>query len=224
MTAMTFDELMDTWRTQDKSPLYGVNRDLLQLVLKHEQSPLRRGFRFEARIMYVCYAGFTIGLSIFFLMIYFERHYGDEPRQFWGYIVAAAGVALSLGSGIALWASRRRQALRERSFGNTLRDEIQRHLSLLDYALSRKGQARRSFLTIAPVAVLTVMLSLLAYVVNGLPIDSMRILRKAILIPAFLLLMAKWESGKVRERLLPRQQRLRVLLGQLDASDEQVTN
>jgi hypothetical protein len=33
---MNFDQMMDTWRTQDEAPLYGVNRDLLLLVLKHE--------------------------------------------------------------------------------------------------------------------------------------------------------------------------------------------
>jgi hypothetical protein len=222
MTAMTFDEMLDTWRAQDKTPLYGVNRDLLQLVLRHEQHPLRRSFRLEAGILYACYSGAAVGLSIFFLMIYMERHYGDEPRQFWGYIVAAAGVALSLVCGVGLWISRQRQAQRERSFGNTLRDEIQRHLTLLDYALSRKGQARRSFLTIAPIAVLTVIFSLLASVVNGLPIDSTRILRKAIVIPVFFLLVATWESRKVREHLLPRQQRLRDLLAQLDARDLEV--
>ncbi len=29
---MNFDEMLKTWRAQDETPLYGVNRDLLQLV------------------------------------------------------------------------------------------------------------------------------------------------------------------------------------------------
>ena len=32
---MNFDQMLDAWKAQDEAPLYGVNRDLLQLVLRH---------------------------------------------------------------------------------------------------------------------------------------------------------------------------------------------
>jgi hypothetical protein len=217
---MTFDELLDTWRTQDKSPVYSVNRDLLQLVLKHEQSPLRRAFRFEARVLYVSYLGFFMGTALFFALIYFERNFGDEPRPFWGYILAVAGAVLCLGSGIAEWVSRRRQALRERRFGNTLRDELERHLSLIDYALSRQGRARRSFLTIAPLGALAMMVTLLTAIVNGLPIDPTRIMRNAIVLSVIFVFAAILGSRLAVKTLLPRQQRLSALLRELEAGDE----
>ncbi len=216
---MTFDEVMDTWRTQEKTPLYGVNRDLLQLVLQHEQAPMRRNFRAEAWLQYLIYAGFFVASVLFFLMIFMERNYGDEPRQFWAYFVAAAGAALCLGSGIALWISRRRQTLRERSFGNTLRAELQRHISLLDYALSRQGQAIRGFLTIAPLGAITVMITLLSAVVNGLPINPLRILRKAVLITGFFFFVASVGSRSVVKQLQPRKERLVALLKELDTVD-----
>jgi hypothetical protein len=213
---MTFDEVMDTWRTQEKAPLYGVNRDLLQLVLQHEQSTLRRGFRTEAWIFNISYTGFFIGAVLFFLMIYMERHYGDEPRQFWGYPLAAAAAALSLGSGITQWVIRRRQALRERSFGNTLRDELQRHLSLLDHALSRRGRAKQALLDIAPMGVLAMMTTVLAAVVNGLAINPLRIMWKIIWIAVIFSIVASLSSQSVVKALQPRRERLAALLKQLD--------
>jgi hypothetical protein len=221
---MTFDEVMDTWRTQEKSPAYNVNRDLLQLVLQNEQAPMRRNFRAEAWLLYFCYTLFFVGAVLFFLTIFMQRHYGDEPRQFWGYFVAAAAAALSLGSGIAHWLSRRRQAQRERSFGNTLRAELQRHISLLDYALSRKGQALRSFMTSAPLGAAAVMFTLLSAVVNGLPINPMRILRKALFIAGFFFLIASVESRSIVKKLQPRRERLVALLRELDAVDGRSTN
>jgi hypothetical protein len=216
---MTFDEMLDTWRTQDKAPLYGLNQDLLQLVLRHEQSGLRRGMRVSAWVLSLVYVGFSLGMVLFFAMIFSERHYGDEPRPFWGYILAAAGIALGLGAGIALWISRRRQALRERSFGNTLRGELQRHLSLIDYALSRQGRARHAFLIIAPLGVLAVTFTLLSAVVDGRPINLMRMIRMGIGILAVYGLLAIWGSSRARNALLPRQRRLKALLEELDVSD-----
>lgn len=216
---MTFDEAMDTWRTQEKTPLYGVNRDLLQLVLQHEQASLRRSFRTEAWVFNVTYAGFFAGAVLFFLMIYMERHYGDEPRQFWGYPLAAAAAVLSVGSGIAQWIVRRRQALRERNFGNSLRAELQRHLSLLDHALSRRGRALRALLDIAPLGVVAVMITVLSSVVNGLPINPARILRKIVGIAGIFTLVSFVSSRSVVKTLQPRRDRLMALLKELDAVD-----
>jgi hypothetical protein len=216
---MTFDEVMDTWRTQEKTPLYGVNRDLLQLVLRHEQEPMRRGFRVESGTLYIMYGLFSVVAVIFFLMIFMERNYGDEPRQFWGYHLAAAAGALCLGSAIAHWISRRRQALRERGFGNTLHAEIRRHISLLDYALSRKGRAIRVFFTIAPIGAVAMMVVVLSAVVNGLPINPARMVRKILFTTGFFFLVSFLDSRSVVKRLQPRKDRLVALLKELDAVD-----
>jgi hypothetical protein len=165
------------------------------------------------------YGLFFVIAAIFFLMIFMERNYGDEPRQFWGYHVAAAAAALCLGSAIAHWISRRRQGLRERSFGNTLRAEIQRHISLLDYALSRKARAIRVFFTIAPVGAVAMMIVVLSAVVNGLPVNPMRILRKIFFVTGFFFLVSFLDSRSVVKRLQPRKERLVTLLRELDASD-----
>ena len=33
---MNFDQMLDAWKAQDDKPLYGVNQDLLRLVVLNE--------------------------------------------------------------------------------------------------------------------------------------------------------------------------------------------
>jgi hypothetical protein len=131
---MNFDQIMATWKTQDEAPLYGVNRDLLQLVLQHEQSKIRRALRWEMWIAYLVGAGMT-AFAGFWLWVAIYR---GEPLL----DAVAAGVgtgAFALWAG-AFWLSRKRQARRERSFGNTLQEEVRRNLSLVNYQLSIGGR------------------------------------------------------------------------------------
>src|SRR5690242_11418807 len=106
---MNFDDMLKTWRTQDEKPLYGVNQDLLRLVLQHEEADLRRGLRRE---QWSLYAGSAVllGYSVLFLLA-FIFHYGGM-----GTVVAGIGTAVILAGAGTFWLSRRRQAQRERGF------------------------------------------------------------------------------------------------------------
>ena len=45
---MNLDDLMEVWRSQDASPLHGVNETLLRLALRQDEAKLqrwRRGWR-----------------------------------------------------------------------------------------------------------------------------------------------------------------------------------
>ena len=50
---MDFDEMMNAWKLQEEQPLYGVNRDLLHLVVQSEQAELRRTLHLEKWTTYV---------------------------------------------------------------------------------------------------------------------------------------------------------------------------
>jgi len=86
---MTLDEMIETWRAQDEAPLYGVNRDLLQLVLRQEQAEMRRTLRLEQWTVYGFSAGLLAGLAVLFALIYHD----DDPRTVWDYVAAGIGTA-----------------------------------------------------------------------------------------------------------------------------------
>ena len=54
---MDFDQMLDAWRAQDERPIYGVNRDLLQLVLQNERAAIRRSLRRDQWITYLVGSG-----------------------------------------------------------------------------------------------------------------------------------------------------------------------
>jgi hypothetical protein len=100
---MNLDELMSVWRTQDEAPLHDVNKTLLHVALRQDEAKRRKWRRFERWIIYVLSAGFV------------------------------AGMALCLVKPIAMYVRHRVQALREQSFGISLRDQLNRSIAQLDY-------------------------------------------------------------------------------------------
>jgi hypothetical protein len=208
---MNFDQMLETWRAQDEAPLHGVNRDLLQLVLGHEHSDLRRNLRWEQWSVY----GSSVGLGALFAFFVAVVFYGDET--IWDYVatgVATGAVLLWAG---AFWVSRKRQALRERSFGNSLQEEIRRNLSLLDYQLSRHGRWAAQLLIISPILVAAVVILWFGARINENPFGWLDVgTAVALIVPtAFSVVFA---SRKAEQRLLPRRRRLSELLELLNAS------
>jgi hypothetical protein len=209
---MTLDEMMDAWRAQDQAPLYGVNRDLLQLVLQHEQTDLRRALRREQWTAYVLGPAMA-AFGSFWLWVAVHRR---EPIAY----AVAAGIAVgALVAWVgALWLSRRRQARRERGFGNSLQAEIMRNLSLVEYQLSTGGRWSAALLWSAPPVVGAALIYwLLAEINDNTPAwyDTWMLV--------VLLGSALWTayagSRAARKRLEPRRQRLRDLLDTLNAAE-----
>jgi MFS family permease len=128
---MDFDQMLETWHTQNTAPPYEVNRAALQQTLQAEEARVREVQRRRRRMLWICwiigtgmaiFAGFWIAISI---------------TNRWPAIYAiAAGLSLgmfALGIG-ALWMGRGREA--KRNYGNTLEEEVRRSLALIDYQLS----------------------------------------------------------------------------------------
>jgi hypothetical protein len=147
---MNFDQMLETWRVQDKVPLYGVNRDLLRLGVPREQADLQRALRRNTWGVYWAGLGTSIAwLGVVFGLLFAAISWGDVTATVGDYVALGIGIGTILLSAGAYWVSRKRHALYERGFGNSLQEEIRRNLSRVDYQLSRYGRLA-SLLMYAP--------------------------------------------------------------------------
>ncbi|KAK0349512.1 hypothetical protein LTR94_032830, partial [Friedmanniomyces endolithicus] len=125
---------------------------------------------------------------------------------------AAVGAGAFLVWMAALSISLRHQGQRERRVDNTVRDEIERNLSLLDYQLSRYGRAVSAMMWASPVLIGSDLIYWLGVEANLDPgesrWDSVWMLGVVI---ASVLVLPFSSSRDVRKRLEPRRQRLRDL-------------
>lgn len=208
---MNFDQMMDAWKAQDDKPLYGVNRDLLKLVLQHEQDRIRRTLRRDQWITYVT----GIGIAVFAgFWLWLLVHTRGLTLQTVVAAICTATFALWLG---AFWVSRRRQARRERGFGNTLREEIGRNLSLVEYQISN-GRWGAAILWSAPVMVGVLLIYWVTVEIND-NADFWLGMQLVILTVVSIVLAAYTGNREVKRKLEPRRQRLRELLEALNAGE-----
>lgn len=144
---MNFDQMLESWRTQDTAPLYEVNLAALRQALQTEEATVRRVRRRDMLI--VCIVG--PGVAVFAALWLGVLIYQGKPAI---YIIAAG---LSFGM-IVPWVgaycvSRWRQAKRERNFGSTLQEEVRRNLSRIDYEISQSRHWSTVIWWIAPIMV-----------------------------------------------------------------------
>ena len=211
---MDFDQMLESWKAQDEAPLYGVNADLLQLVLQNERDKIRRSLRWEMWTTCICGLGLAGWLAFWFWVLIYLR----------GPVLDIVGAAVGAGV-LALWVgafllSRRRQARRERSFGNSLREEVGRNLSLVEYQLSRHGDRRSAMLWTAPAMVGSALLVWLMVEINHDPGESRWDSAWMIILLVWMGVFVPYTSSRaVRKKLEPRRQRLRELLTRLDAGE-----
>jgi cbb3-type cytochrome oxidase subunit 3 len=205
---MNFDQMMDAWKGQDDTPLYGVNRDLLALVVLNEQADIRRAMRIEKWTTYG--VGTAMAVLAGGLLWMF-------PGRGEGSTVAVATLALVACAVwmIALWASRRGQALRERGFGNSLNDEVRRSLSLVDYQLSQAGRWTRVLLWSAPVTLGACLILWLIMAVNRID-DPWMTYGPIIFVVTSIAWQAFDTSSRATRELTPRRERLNELLGMIE--------
>lgn len=210
---MDFDEMLETWRTQDEKPLYGVNQDLLRLVLQNERATIRRKLRRDQWITYL--VGPVMALfAAFWLWVVIIKH--GPLLQTLAAGVGAATLAIWVG---AFWLSHRRQAQRERGFGNSLKDEIGRNLSLLDYQI-RNGRWGAGLLWTLPVMIGASLIYWLTFQINtstGFSWWNHAIM--ALCIVWSVVFTAYAVSREVKRKLEPRRERLRNLLDTLNTGD-----
>ncbi len=216
---MNLDELMSVWRTQDAAPLHDVNQTLLHLALRQDEAKLQKWRRIERWIVYAMSAGFVAGLALFLanmilLMI-------DRPNRNgltgWDLALPVIGVIAALISGRAVYVRHRAQALREQSFGESLRDQLNRRIAQLDY------QATTLHRTLILVLVLLTGICPIALLLGLSRINKKPISDDGYMV-VWLILVGIWTVGssiwslrqQTRDVVLPHKRRLEALLKDLD--------
>ena len=211
---MDFDQMLETWRSQDAAPPYGVNHDALRQALQTEEASARRVRRRDMWIVCITGGGMAV-LGAFWVAISISNGW---PSVY----AVAAGVGFGM---IALWLgaycrSRWRQAKSERNFGNTLQDEARRTLSRVDTEISRFGHWSAAMLQIAPVTVgaLLIAWSVARSQSDG-PDDSSGGRWMYPIVVLLTIYSVRKARRYVKQKLEPRQRRLRELLAALDARE-----
>jgi ABC-type uncharacterized transport system permease subunit len=212
---MNVDDLMEVWRSQDASPLHGVNETLLRLALRQDEKRLRALRRRDDWIIYFLSAALTAGMAIFFLLILFHD---DDVMTGWDFVVPVVGAIAALLMGVTLYGIRRAQVLREQRFGDSLRDQLGRRIGQLDDVVT---EGRR----LGTVALLAIFVCGVAIAVAGRrvnmepndPFTGWPAILRLFLYFTSIWLIGRWVVRRsIKRDVLPRKHRLEALLKELD--------
>lgn len=220
------DDLMDIWKSQDASPLHGVNETLLRLALRQDEAKLQKERRRDRWVFSLLSAGICAAMALFFSMMFYtysgRRQISDsahEANTAWDLVIPIVGAVSALLWGGALYGSLRAQALREQRFGESLRDQLGRRIAQLEYTANR-GLRLTSVLALhLPPWVCAVALILAGYRINHQRIsDHPLVLVSWIAFSVWSVAIGAWiVRNHVKQNVLPRKQRLEALLKELDS-------
>ena len=136
---MNLDELMAVWRTQDAAPLHDVNKTLLHLALRQDEAKLQKEWRIERWVTYAASMGVIAAMAIFLGLMISARE--RNVMTGWDFAVPIAGAVAAVLAGGAMYWHRKGEARRDESFGDSLRDQLNRRIAQLDGLATR---ARRT--------------------------------------------------------------------------------
>ena len=140
-------------------------------------------------------------------------------RTGWDFAIPIVGAVPAVLMGVALYMSRRAQALREQRFGESLRDQLGRQIAQLDYQATRDVWLGRALVSAGFVGAIAIVLA--GSRVNMEPNepfdDGGRIVRMIFMGVVFSVLAVRAARRRVKRDVLPRKRRLEALLKELDA-------
>ena len=213
---MNVEDLMEVWRSQDAAPLHGVNETLLRLALRQDEAKLRASQR---RQMWFTYIGIAVLVGhmafIFAVMIYPND---DDVLSGWDYIVAVVGLAAALILSRMIHVGVRAQARREQGFGESLRDQVNRQIAMIDPFLTFSWANRKNVAILVLGFGLPAAIAFLAARVTHKPyVEAWAEVRGAILFSVIGVVVVGWCLRRlVRRDLTPRKRRLEALLKEFD--------
>ena len=216
---MNVDDLMEVWRSQDASPLHGVNETLLRLALRQDEAKVRALRRRENWIIYSMSAVLAAMMVLFFAMMFGNQFdNGQGVIVGWDFALAVMGAFAALLLGVVQYVNRRTQMLREQSFGDSLRDQIGRRIAQLDYAMTTGRRfARPAFLALFVCTVAMIVVIDRVNMEPGEPFTGWPAIVRMTLYFAIIWLLGRWVARRSVERdVLPRKRRLEALLKELD--------
>ena len=217
---MNLDDVIAAWRSQDLSPLYGVDKDLLHQVLRQEQAKLEKRLRRMRWFMYVTNAMLFIMAGLF-LAIMIDP---NQPPMFtarfivWDYVVAGVGLASAIVMAGALFALRRSRLARERGFGDSLRDHLRRRIAQID---DEATVERRLGLTmVVTTLICAAAISIVSGRIQHVPVAWSEIVwpspvKIVLVLGFFYLLFFRW-MPRARQGNLSRRRQLEAFLKELD--------
>jgi hypothetical protein len=217
---MTLDDVTAAWRSQDLSPLYGVDKPLLHQMLRQEQAKLEKQQRRMKRFVYVVSAVLLITAALFFAILIDP----NQPATFsarlvvWDYVIGVVGVAAAVTIAAALSALRRSYEARERDFGDSLRDHLRRRIAHLDAAVT--SERRLALTLLAAMLIGATAISILAGRIKHVPVSWSEItwpspFLTVLILVFFYLLLFRWPRRR-RRRNVARKRQLEALLKELD--------
>ena len=218
---MNLDDLTKVWRSQDLSPLYGVDKTLLHQVLRQEQAKLEKQLR-RTRWFIIVVTGFLFITAALFLAIMIDP---NQPPTFssrfivWDYVVGGVGLASAIVMAGALFALRRSRQARERGFGDSLRDHLRRRIAQLDAEAT--GERHLGLTLVVTMLICATAISIVSDRIKHVPVPWNEILWPSpfaiVLILGFLyLLFFRWIPRARRHDLLSRKRQLEALLKEFD--------
>lgn len=217
---MNLDDVMAAWRSQDLSPLYRVDKDLLHQVLRQEQAKLEKQLRRMRWFMYVTNATLFIMAGLFLAIMIDPNQPTTFTARFivWDYVVAGVGLASAIVLAGTLFTLRRSRLAREQGFGDSLRDHLRRRIAQLDAAAT--GERRMGLTVVVTTLICATAISVVSGRIRHVPVPWSEIAWPSpvaiVLILGFVsLLFFRW-IPRERQHNLARKRQLEVLLKELD--------
>jgi peptidoglycan/LPS O-acetylase OafA/YrhL len=210
---MNLDELMSVWQTQDAAPLHDVNKTLLHLALRQDEVKLQRDRRRERWTVYVFSAALLAAMVVFLGMMLAARE--RKVMTGWDFAIGIGGAAAALLAGAAMYVGHRAQARREQTFGESLRDQVNRRIAQFD---DRTTVTRATLVSVLLGGVGGIAILLLGYRVNQKPLsdDGYLLVSMIVTCVVFPVAAGVWEMRRQARELVPRKRRLEALLQELD--------
>lgn len=217
---MTLDDVMEVWRSDDWSQLYGVDKTLLHQMLRQEQAKLEKRRRRMNGLVYVVNFFLLITAALFFAILIDP----NQPPSFsarvvvWDYVVGIVGVAAAVTIAGVLFALRRSRQAREEGFGDSLRDHVRRRIAQLDAEVT---EDRRLALTIVVAMLVCVTaISMLSGRISHEPVPWSEMtwpspFAMVLILGFFYLLLFRW-IPRERQHNVHRKRQLEALLKELD--------
>jgi len=213
---MNLDELTKVWRSQDLSPLYGVDKALLHQALRHEQATVEKQLRRVRWLISVTTAFLIIIAALFFAIMIDPNQPATFSERFgvWDYVVGIIGVGAGFTMAGALFVARRSRLRREQGFGDSLRDHLRRRIAQLD--AEARGERRLELTMVVTMLICAAAITIVGGRIQHVPVPWSKIFWPSpfqiVLILGFLYLMFFRWIPRERQRNLSRKSQLEALL------------
>ena len=144
---MEFEDLQAIWDTQNDRPVFSINDSRLAVGLNQQREHSRRRlFRLLFAPAYVVALFITVALGFTFLAFFVKTvtkmRLTDPQMSIWDGAALMAGVGAALAVVASMYRERRKHESAQNVFAPSLREELERGISQLDFELSYSSKSR----------------------------------------------------------------------------------